>query len=78
MKKTLIHISDIHYKNNIQENQQKVLNAFFVDLKGQIADIDPCDIYVVISGDIVNSGSSYDDYTSAKQYFDQKLDALRI
>ena len=58
MKKYIVHISDIHYQQNREENQNLVLDAFFVDLREQIKQYQTEDVFIVLSGDIVNAGES--------------------
>ena len=51
-------LSDIHFKNTNPENEGKVLSAFFKDLN-ETMDINERDFnYCIISGDLVQAGSS--------------------
>lgn len=78
MKKYIVHISDIHYQQNREENQNLVLDAFFVDLREQIKQYQTEDVFIVLSGDIVNAGESKEAFDSAYSYFSAKLDTVGI
>lgn len=54
---SLIHLSDIHYTNNVTAEQSSVLKEFIVDLKVQLRECDIEKTYLVISGDLVQTGS---------------------
>lgn len=68
MRTLLIHISDIHYDiNGKLENQDKVLNAFLTDVSEQVSKIPHSDLYVLISGDIVQAADDKANYTRFEQ-----------
>jgi len=43
-----IHISDIHFRLGWEENQGKVLNAFFNDLAIQVKQLASADVYFIL------------------------------
>ncbi|MGL1892174.1 MAG: metallophosphoesterase [Spirochaetaceae bacterium] len=77
-EKLFIHISDIHYKTNWEEQHGLVFNSFFDDLKKQLKEFDKVDKYIIISGDIVQSGDDIDAYNQFINLFDSKLSNLGI
>ena len=78
MKKVLVHLSDIHYRQGWIEEQGVVLNAFFEDLSKQIEKINDADFYLVFSGDVVQSGDDSNSYKQFINTFDNKLNELGI
>jgi len=64
MNKYIIHLSDIHYRENWEEEQGVVLNEFFSDLSKQIEKLDSPNIYLALSGDICQTGDNIDLYQS--------------
>ena len=54
--KKIIHLSDLHFRRGWEETQGVVLNAFFTDLNKQVGKLNPTDLYVVFSGDVVLEG----------------------
>nr|DAI76504.1 MAG TPA: pentapeptide repeat protein [Caudoviricetes sp.] len=60
----LIHLSDIHYIENVHAEQKKVLSEFILDLKKELKDYDSSKTFLIISGDIAKTGSSkiYDSF----------------
>ncbi|MEE9345249.1 MAG: metallophosphoesterase [Methylococcales bacterium] len=76
--KKVIHLSDIHYRSNWQENQGVVLDGLFVDLKKQLIDQDVKDIYVVFSGDIVLAGENSNLYEEFIDVFDKALNDIGV
>lgn len=59
---SIIQISDIHFERNEPENQGLVLNAFFKDLEVVFDKRNRENTYCIISGDLVNKGSSQKTY----------------
>ena len=78
MEKVIIHLSDIHYRLNWEENQGVVLNAFWKDLGIQVSEIDKKNIYVVFSGDLVQAGGTITLYNHFLETFDSELTKLGI
>lgn len=78
MDRILIHVSDIHFKQHIEENQNQVLDAFFQDLEDQLKGCDVLYVYFILTGDIIGRGEDKDSYDAAFLYLNAKLDALRI
>lgn len=76
--KKIIHLSDLHYQLNWEEDQGIVLSAFFKDLAKQIKGIDSDDVLFVFSGDIVKSGGDQLLYESFFDLFDKELNELNI
>lgn len=61
---SLIHLSDIHYITDAPIEQKKVLDKFIKDLSTQLREYDTRKTYLVISGDLVQTGSQqlYDSF----------------
>jgi len=78
MNKYIIHLSDIHYRENWEEEQGVVLNEFFSDLSKQIEKLDSPNIYLALSGDICQTGDNIDLYQSFYNYFSKNLDRIGI
>ncbi len=73
-----IHLSDLHYRNNWEEDQGVVLQEFFKDLKKQI-DLTPNDdYYLIMSGDFVLAGDEGELYNKVHNLFDLELTNLKI
>ncbi len=66
----IVHISDIHYRKNWEENLDLVFSEFFIDLKKQLKEIDISKVFLAISGDVVQSGSDINQYTGFQEKFD--------
>jgi predicted MPP superfamily phosphohydrolase len=60
----LIHISDIHYRKNWDENHGVVLRALFRDIEEQMEASNNDTFYAILSGDIVNAADDQDSYRS--------------
>lgn len=73
-----IHISDLHYRLNWEEDINQVLKAFFIDLEIQIRQLQSKNIYFIFSGDIVQSGEDIELYKSFIKDFDSQLNKLNI
>lgn len=74
----IIHLSDIHYRQNWEENQGIVLNNFFSDLEKQIL-LTPNDTYyLIISGDFVLAGEDNQLFEDFLNIFDLELSKLNI
>lgn len=69
----LIHLSDLHFRLNWEEDQGVVLAAFFKDLKQQLRKLDNGDVYLVFSGDLVKAGSDVGQYGAFLKEFDHEL-----
>jgi hypothetical protein len=73
-----IHLSDLHYRDNWEENQGIVLQEFFKDLKKQI-DLAPSDeYYLIMSGDFVLAGEDIKLFDKVFNLFDSELVRLNI
>ena len=54
----IIHLSDLHYRENWEENQGVVFGSLFIDIEQQIA-LSPKDTYyLVMSGDFALAGDN--------------------
>ena len=73
---TIIHISDLHLRENWQEEQGVVLRELFSDLKVQIND--HSNTYVVFTGDILQEGSKAHGYQYFNAAFGTSLNGLGI
>lgn len=73
MTKKIIHLSDLHFRQNWEEDQGIVLEAFFKDLAKQIEQWDSSNFYIAFSGDVVQSGGTPDLYDSFLDQFDTEL-----
>lgn len=78
MKKIIIHLSDIHYRLDWEENQGVVLKAFWKDLETQIAPYAKNDIFIIFSGDLVQAGGTTTLYDGFYRTFDSELTRLGI
>ena len=54
MKKTFLHLSDLHYRPNWHEEVGLVISNFFEDLTAQERKYS--DLYLIFSGDLINTG----------------------
>ncbi|MCB9502591.1 MAG: metallophosphoesterase [Deferribacteres bacterium] len=78
MKKIFIHLSDLHFRKNSEEEQGIVLNAFFKDLQKQFTPYDNSQIYLIFSGDFVQAGENKDLYMKFFDLFDMELNRIGI
>lgn len=78
MTTTLIHLSDFHNVIGKYENHAVLVNALFEDLALQIKTLPAEHVYLAFSGDIVQSGSSKEQYDDFHQTFDDRLTKLGI
>lgn len=76
--KTIIHLSDLHFRQNWEEDQGIVLDAFFKDLTKQIGQLDSSNVYIAFSGDVVQAGKTPSLYDSFFDQFDTELNKLNI
>jgi predicted MPP superfamily phosphohydrolase len=53
MDKIIIHLSDLHFRQNWEDDQDLVLVGFFKDLEKQINKLEKSSIYIAFSGDLV-------------------------
>ena len=74
----IIHLSDLHFRLNWEEDQELVLSAFFKDLAKQIETFNKLDVYMAFSGDFVFSGAKPELYNAFYKYFDEQLNNLKI
>lgn len=62
MSIAIVHLSDIHYRCNWDENHGAVFRAFFHDLRNQVEARKPKDVYLVLSGDVIQAGDNSESY----------------
>ncbi|MCP3907790.1 MAG: hypothetical protein GY712_07210, partial [Oceanicoccus sp.] len=74
----IVHLSDIHYRRNWDENHGVVFRAFFKDLRKQVDLLGSTDVYLVLSGDLVKAGSDSESYNEFLSKFDSELIPLGI
>ncbi len=74
----IIHLSDLHFRLNWEEDQELVLNAFFRDLAKQIENFNKPDVYMVFSGDFVFAGDKPELYNAFYKLFDEELNKIKI
>lgn len=78
MKIAIIHLSDLHYRLNWEEDQGLVLEAFFKDLAKQLTSKKEYKFFLAFSGDIVLAGSKSELYSSFIEQFSSELDKINI
>lgn len=78
MNTVIVHLSDLHYRQNWIESQGVVLDAFFKNLSQQIEQLGKSNIYIAFSGDLVYAGDSPNIYEEFITHFDSKLNDLNI
>lgn len=76
--KKIIHLSDLHFRNNWEEDQGIVLAKFFKDLAKQIQNFDSSNVYLAFSGDVVLAGGNPELYETFLNQFDAELNKLKI
>ena len=76
MSFTFIHLSDLHYRTNWEEEVGVVETAFFKDLKTQIQHID--NPFFVFTGDVVQSGKDFKLYEAFTERFNKQLESMSI
>lgn len=76
MTTSIVHISDLHLRENWHEEQGFVLREFFQDLEKQISEID--DVFVIFTGDILQQGKDPETYQYFSDTFGAKLSALGL
>jgi hypothetical protein len=78
MNKTIIHMSDLHFRQNWDEDQGVVLDGFFKDLSKQLEPLDRSNVYIVFSGDFALKGGEQVLYENFFLQFDNELNELGI
>ena len=78
MKKIIIHLSDLHFRKNWEEDQGFVLDAFFKDLQKQVEQTIISNVYIAFSGDIVLAGKDPELYKDFFNQFEAELSRLKI
>lgn len=78
MHKIFVHLSDLHYRLNWEEDQGVVLKSFFADLGKQLNKLNVDNVYLVFSGDIVQAGGNQELYQHFLEYFDVELNKVGI
>ena len=76
MSTHLVHISDLHLRENWHEEQGVVLNGFFDDLQTQIKDCQ--NVFAIFSGDILQEGSRSEHYRYFNNSLGRKFNELGI
>jgi Calcineurin-like phosphoesterase len=74
----LIHLSDFHYAPGFCEKHTVVLDELFKDLNSQLVNISAEKVFVVFSGDILQSGNDKFHYLSFKEEFSERLAKLNV
>jgi hypothetical protein len=74
----LIHISDIHYRQNWEENHGVVMRALVNDIKAQMAASHTDKFYAIFSGDIVQAADDQDSYSCFLSICGKAFDDLGI
>ena len=77
-KCAIIHVADIHYRNNAPEGAASIVKAFLEDLKQQIGTLQDYQISIVITGDVVRAGSDIESYQAFITDMDSQLDAMGL
>jgi predicted MPP superfamily phosphohydrolase len=75
---SFLHLSDLHYRLNWDEDQGLVLGAFFKDLTKQVEKFKKEKLYLVFSGDMVKAGSNPQLYDAFQLEFDTALNKIGI
>ena len=78
MGTTLVHVSDIHFRSGWEENHGVVLGSFLEDVEKQKAKRGNDDVYLVLSGDVVQQGDRSESYDEFLTLFGGGLDKLGI
>lgn len=78
MKKTLIHISDLHYQPGQPETYGAVINALMKDIINQVQKRENTDVFLVFSGDVVKEGDQEEAYADFLANVASKLKAIGI
>ncbi|MFN7958345.1 MAG: metallophosphoesterase [Holophagaceae bacterium] len=71
MKKTFLHLSDLHYRPNWHEEVGLVISNFFEDLTAQERKYS--DLYLIFSGDLINTGEVSEHFEQLRLEFFNKL-----
>jgi predicted MPP superfamily phosphohydrolase len=74
----IVHLSDLHFRKNWDEEQELVLKELFKDLSKQVAQHPNLLTYLVFSGDFVLSGGEKELYQHFFDRFDGELSRLGI
>jgi len=74
----LIHISDIHYRKNWEENHGVVMRALVNDIKAQMGASRTDTFYAIFSGDIVQAADDQDSYSCFLSEYGTAFDDLGI
>lgn len=77
-KTTIVHISDLHYREHWEEEQGLVLERFFEDLGRQLGGVDRSKAFVAFSGEVVRAGGHPGLYGAMAEQFDMELSRLRL
>lgn len=78
MKYHFVHISDLHFREQWEEDQGLLLREFISDLKKQVADYEIKNVYIVFTGDIVLAGANKKQYEDFMELISVKLDDIGI
>lgn len=78
MKHAIIHVADIHYRKDAPEGASSIIKAFLKDLKERINDLSDYQIYIAITGDIVQAAADIDSYEAFIVELDAQLEAMGL
>lgn len=78
MQTTLIHLSDLHFRNDWDEDLSLLLDGFFGDLRNQIKSLEKSNVFVIFSGDFVLRGGEKKLYDDFFRRFDKEFNILGI
>jgi predicted MPP superfamily phosphohydrolase len=76
MKQTFLHVSDLHYRPNWEEETGRVLTKFFNDVNSQKAKYG--DLTLVFSGDLVHSASDTEQHKGFLKTISEGFDSVGI
>jgi len=74
----IVHLSDLHFRLNWEEEQGVVLKSFFADLKQQVRLLDNENVFLVFSGDIAQAGADVSLYSAFYKQFNNELNSIGI
>lgn len=78
MTTAIIHLSDFHNVVGRFEGQRVVVDSLFKDLETQLNGISANQVFLALSGDVVQKGDDNDQYSDFLSIFDSRLNSLGI
>jgi hypothetical protein len=78
LKHAIIHIADIHYKDNNPEGAKSIIKALIKDLDKEVKGMPEHNISIAITGDIVQSGDDITSYQAFITELDNNLADIGI